>query len=161
MSCNFFTLKMCWLKPVCEGNPRKIRGLTHHKVFILWIDLLCSKLSRNVKLHLFIATRKKKCENRFTTKFILGNLFHIWIASLLDTSKIVQQWILRHLAKVLPHFGNHTILYSTIILVNLKGWDSFCCILTSRLKFKYFAIGKSVKVITTLSVRIIFFSEAF
>ena len=82
-----FTLKMCWLKPVCEGNSRKIRGLTHHKVFILWIDLLCSKLSRNVKLHLFVATRKKKCENRITTKFILGNLFHIWSASLLDTSK--------------------------------------------------------------------------
>ena len=48
----------------------------------------------------------------------------------------------------------------TIILVNLKGWDSFCCILTSRLKFKSFAIGKCVKVITALSVWIIFFSEA-
>ena len=161
MSCNFFTLKMCWLKPVCEGNSRKIRGLTHHKIFILWIDLLCSKLSRNVKLHLFIATRKKSVRTDLQQSLSLVicstfELLHCWILQKLSSNGFFVT-----LQKFYHILATIQFYIQTIILVHLKGWDSFCCILTSRLKFKSFAIGKCVKVITTLSVWIIFFSEAW
>ena len=80
-------------------------------------------------------------------------VLHCWILQ-----KIVQKWILRHLAKVLQQLGKQTIYFKGIF-VNLKRWDSFYCIFTFQLDIKSFAIGKCVKIITALSVWIFFFQE--
>ena len=144
---------MCWLKPVCERNFRKIRGLTHHNIVILYKLISYAQSYQetwNCTFSLQHAKKSVRTDLQQSLSLVICSTFevlHCWILQ-----KIVQEWMLRHLAK---SFTTAWQLYNSIFkeyyFLIWRRAKSFQLVIP-KTYIKSYTIGKFVKVITTLSV---------
>ena len=140
MSCNFLPWKCVdWNLSVKEIRERYVVWPTIKFSFYELISYAQSyQETWNCTFSLQHAKKSVRTDLQQSLSLVICSTFellHCWILQKLSSNGFFVT-----LQKFYHILATIQFYIQTIILVNLKGWDSFCYILTPRLKFKSFAI---------------------